>query len=692
MSSSNRLKMQHIPVSVRLADVPRRILPFALLALVAGACSGDRHAFLEPLKVESAGQMTFRFTPPPRSEGPALGAEHLFFIDGRRGFVATTGGGGYQQHVGYNLPTEPGRIQITNDGGRTWRTVWARRNVVFQSISFADRTTGLAVGSALDLRGYRGAGDPPSHTLLMRTRDGGRTWRALKPRPAFGPHFFLGEYSSPTIPDDHGFQLAGATTWYAFGRETRRSRDGGQTWVKVPMPPGATLLQFPSADVGYAAAKSPRCGGQQLWKTTDGARSWSPLSGTCTASYMSIDFLDERKGFTSAGPREDYSYEKPQLVIRATTDGGLSWETRYLDPSQGVGRDDHWPAPTQLHFLDKRNGWAVSHEISQGWTFDDLHVTRDGGRHWQRRWFPSWQLPSAFAAGGRAWATNHWTTDWGRTWRMSVRPGQITPYRLRVATKTRLVVETGQGVIESRDTGQTWSTRTPLSDRRAAEAMGLPAYIRTRSGAEGDTGLPVSSNDRRLQVPKRFYTGAVAFRTEQRGLLAAGDPSDARVPIFATHDGGQSWRRLKMPAGVSEDAEVRLGPELAVIVTGYPGLLLTTDEGRHWSKVPVNDDYWECGAQKFGDGPYWLLCQVDFTRGRTVLFRSDDGEHWRSRSSRIRPSPNLMTSGPDEAWTIGSKALWHTTDGGDSWRQVWPTLRPGVRAYNLGHFRAAACC
>jgi photosystem II stability/assembly factor-like uncharacterized protein len=147
-----------------------------------------------------------------------------------------------------------------------------------------------------------------------------------------------------------------------------------------------------------------------------------------------------------------------------------------------------------------------------------------------------------------------------------------------------------------------------------------------------------------------------------------------------------------MPAGVAEDAEVRLGPELAVIVSGYPGLLLTTDEGRHWSKVPVNDDYWECGAQKFADGPYWLLCQVDFTRGRTVLFLSDDGEHWRSRSSRIRPSPNLTAVGPDEAWTIGSKALWHTTDGGDSWRQVWPTLRPGVRAYNLGHFSAAACC
>jgi photosystem II stability/assembly factor-like uncharacterized protein len=686
------LQVQHIPVSVTLAGVPGRIAALALLALIAVACNGDRRGFLEPLDVEGAGQITFRFTPPPRSGGLALGAEHLFFVDGRRGFAATTGGGGYQQHVGYKLPTEPGRIQTTNDGGRSWRTVWKRRNVVFQSISFANPTTGLAVGSALDLRGYRGGGDPPSHTLLLRTRDGGRTWRALRPRPAFGPHFWA-VYSSPTLPDDHGFQLASATTWYAFGRETRRSRDGGRSWVKVPMPSGATLLGFASADVGYAAAKGPGCSGQLLWKTTDAARSWSPLAGTCTGSYMSIDFLDERRGFASAGPpADDYSYTKPQLVIRATTDGGASWDTRYVDQSQGVGLDHHWPAPTHLHFLDERTGWAVSHEISQGFTFDDVHVTRDGGRHWQRRWFPRWGLPSAFAPGGRAWATNHWTTDWGRTWRMSVRPAQIGPSRLRVGTQSRLVVETNNGVIESRDGGATWSTRRPLSDRGAAAAMGLPVFIWTRSGVEGDSGVPVSSNGRRLQVPTRFYTGAVAFQTEQRGLLASGEPTDGRVPLYATHDGGRSWRALKLPKGVSAEAEARIGPGLAVIIAGFPGLLLTTDEGRHWSKLPLEDEYWDCGAQRFGEGPYWLLCRLDFTLGRTVLLRSDDGEHWRKTSSRVQPDPNLIAVGPDEAWTIGSKALWHTTDGGDSWRQVWPTLRPGARAHDVQHFRPFGCC
>jgi len=684
--------VQHIPVSVTLSRVAKRLMALALLALIAGACSGDQRAFLAPLDVEDAGHIVFRFTPPPRSGGPALGAEHLFFLDGQRGFVATTGGGGYQEHVGYNLPTEPGRIQVTNDGGRSWRTVWEGRNVVFQSISFANRKVGLAVGSLLELHGHRG-GEPPSRTLLLRTRDGGRTWHALHPRPAFGRRFFVADYTTPTIPDDRGFQLASEATWYAFGRETRRSHDAGRTWVKVPMPADATRLEFASADVGYAAAPGPDCRGQELWKTTDAARSWSPLPGTCAGSFMSIAFLDDQRGFTSAGPPpEDYSYRQTQLVIRATNDGGLSWDTRYVDSSHLVGRDHHWPAPTRLHFLDERNGWAVSHEVSQGFSFDDLHVTRDGGRHWQRRWFPSWQLPSAFAPGGRAWATNHWTTDWGRTWRMSVRPTQITPYRLRVATKTRLVLETGQGVIESRDRGKTWSTRTPLSDGRAAEAMRLPAYMRSTSGIEGDSGVPVSSDGRRLPVPTRFYSGAVAFQTDQAGLLATGDPSDGRVPIYSTHDGGRSWRALKLPKGVSEDAEARIGPGLAVIISGYPELLLTTDEGRHWSKLPVRDGYWECGAQKVGDGPYWLLCQIDLIRGGTVLFRSDDGKHWQRSSSRIKPDPNLIAVGRNEAWTIGSKALWHTTDGGDSWRQVWPTLRPGDRAYDVRHFRPGVCC
>ena len=528
---------------------------------------------------------------------------------------------------------------------------------------------------------------------MLRTRDGGRTWHALEPRPAFGPYFFLAGYSSPTIPDDHGFELASATTWYAFGRETRRSTDAGETWRKVPVPAGTALLHFASAGVGYAAAAGSECNGQQLWKTIDEARSWSPLPGTCAGSYQSIDFVDERRGFTSAGPApEDYSYSRPQLVIRATTDGGLSWTTPYVDPSRHVGRDHHWPAPTRLHFVDEHNGWAVSHEVSQGWTYDDLHVTYDGGRHWHRRCFPSWQLPTAFTPGGKAWATNHWTSDWAKTWRLSVRPGQIGPSRLRVATKTRLVVETNQGVIESRDGGKTWSTRTPLSDRRAAQAMALPAYIRTRSGAEGDTGVPVSLDGKRFPVPTPFSTGAVAFESQERGLLASGDPSDVRVPISVTHDRGRSWRRLELPEGVSEDAEARIDPGLAMIISGYPGLLLTTDEGRHWSKLPVADEYWECGAQRFGDGPYLLLCHEDFTRGRTVLFRSEDGRDWRKTSSRIQPDPRLISVGPEEAWTLGSKALWHTTDGGESWRHVWTTLRPGVRAYDVGRFRPAGCC
>jgi photosystem II stability/assembly factor-like uncharacterized protein len=275
---------------------------------------------------------------------------------------------------------------------------------------------------------------------------------------------------------------------------------------------------------------------------------------------------------------------------------------------------------------------------------------------------------------------------------MSVQPGQIAPSRLRVATKTRLVVETNQGVIESRDAGRTWSSRTPLSERDTARAMDFPAYIRPRSGLEGDSGVPVSSNGRRLHDPTRSYAGAVAFESEQRGLITPGASFETWTPIFATHDGGRSWRILKLPTGVSENAEARIGPGIAVILSGYPGLLLTTDEGRHWSKLPLKDEYWECGAQRFNGGPYWLLCHEDFNRGETVLFRSEDGEHWQERTSKIRPDADMIAVAPSEAWTLRSKALWHTTDGGHSWQRVWPTLRPGDRAYDVRHFRPGVCC
>jgi photosystem II stability/assembly factor-like uncharacterized protein len=681
------------------ATMARLALALAMLALVAGGCSGDKRGFVEPMTVTSEGQMVFHQARPSRSHAPGLGAEHLFFFDQRHGFAATTGGGGWVPKVGYELPTEPGRIQQTRDGGKTWRTVWKGRGVVFQSITFAGRNTGLAAAALIDRKHSRlGYTARPTELLLLRTRDAGKSWRRIAPRPTFGPRYW-DDFDGVTFSTGQGFQLASSTTWFAFGRELRRSRDAGRTWVKVPTPRGTTLVEFASADVGYAAAAGSDCRGQALWKTSDGARSWSELPGTCGPTFMSLDFLDERRGFTSAGI-SDYSAVPPVLVIRATTDGGATWQTRYVDDRPYTSRDGHWPSGTELHFVDEREGWAVSHEVSQGFAFDDLHITHDGGRHWARRWYPL-SRPSAFVQGGRAWTGTERTTDGGRTWKLSVRPRQIAPYRFLVATRSRLIVDANSQPIESRDAGRSWRTVPPRTARQEAIADARPMYIGSARGSEAEPSAIRTVDRKRLVPPPSLgWVGAVAFSDRDHGLISfgSGEAVEAEPPVFTTRDGGRTWTEVRLPAGTRRDGYIALGPGVIVIEEGLPTrhgnavVAVSADSGGHWSTLEIGPreayDPWECGAQRPSTDTIWVLCRPQSASRETIQLRSTNGgRSWSKLSGPVLLDSQFRAISRDEAWAIG-RTLWHTVDGGREWTQAWPSLPPSSRSYRLWHYRS----
>src|SRR5712691_3684528 len=97
----------------------RRLVVVLLVAVSAGCGHGRR--FVEPLRAKTEAQMRFLATTPPFSTAPGLGPAHLVFVSARLGFVATTGGGFYQEQTGYIRPIEPGVIERTIDGGASWQ-------------------------------------------------------------------------------------------------------------------------------------------------------------------------------------------------------------------------------------------------------------------------------------------------------------------------------------------------------------------------------------------------------------------------------------------------------------------------------------------------------------------------------------------------------------------------------------------
>ncbi|MDQ2983049.1 MAG: hypothetical protein M3R70_03850 [Actinomycetota bacterium] len=634
--------------------------------------------------------MTFRATKPPVSRGPALDPRALFFFGPRLGYAATTGGAAQVPKVGWSNPVEPGTIQMTTDGGATWRTLWSGRNVVLRQIAFSDRANGIAFGVVVERS--REYGPPPSSTpILLATHDAGRVWKRVPP-----PQFHRERYETLALPR---IQPLDAQTWIAYGRGTARTDDGGQTWRPLPTPRDATTVRFSTRSLAFAGARgSTTCPGLfQLWRSADGGSTWLPVAGTCGASVNDIEFVPPKTVFIGLsdafGPEVETGW---RTTIRRSDDGGSTWQTVFTDPR---GR---WPGVDRISFADANHGWAISDLVSQGFEFAAVHVTNDGGRTWRERPFPH-AVPTAFAGARFAWGTDATgaavtrTTDGGVTWHESIRPRPNSVCNLLFATRRAVAVFTAAGTAISIRQG--WRSRPSISRREAARELAATAYL----AVNDQSGVPLITSDhgrtwRRLRLPPglAFGIGAVAFTNSNHGLLADGDPYDGGVvPVFRTVDGGRSWRGARLPHGVQAQAEADLGPGVIVLPTGLDpprkvAALLSVDGGRHWSRWFWRADVWSCGIQRPEERTIWILCSLTVSRGPTVLFVSHDrGETWTKRRGPVQLDRKFVAVSRTEAWAAGDAnardfaTLWHTTDEGRTWTQVRVDLPPSSRVYEL---------
>ena len=110
---------------------------------------------------------------------------------------------------------------------------------------------------------------------------------------------------------------------------------------------------------------------------------------------------------------------------------------------------------------------------------------------------------------------------------------------------------------------------------------------------------------------------------------------------------------------------------------------LSLGEGRHWLREPALASYLDWGVSWPTQALIWIACAPDIGGGRTILLRSRDaGSHWTLLTGRIALNPHLIATSARTAWALGINGyahgapLWHTRDGGRTWRDVWPVLSP----------------
>jgi len=360
--------------------------------------------------------------------------------------------------------------------------------VTVTAIHMLDATTGWAAAAG-------GVGDPDDH--LLRTTDGGATWRDVTPPENNDPSAPLGK---------------GATAFFL---------DASAAWVTY-----------------YDRTAGPAVSSPVVWRTTDAGQTWTSgaaLDMTDAAFYSPSDlvFVDAQNGWllvhVDAGMMHDY------VFVFATADGGQNWE-RVVDPfkdnlPQGCGKNS-------MVFVDANTGWVTGdcQGVQPGAPY--LQKTTDGGRTWQFVELPPpADQPDLFKrddVGCGTYALTFFspqsavlamkcllftadplrvesflyaTTDGGRTWRSSTLPAEAVTF---------LAPEVG------------WALAETVSDDPAAPRD----LYQTQNG--GQTWTKIRSVN---------WDGQFNFISEQE-VWAVAKVGDA-IALAHTTDGGKTWREIK---------------------------------------------------------------------------------------------------------------------------------------------------
>lgn len=242
-----------------------------------------------------------------------------------------------------------GLVLLTDDGGRTWRTVRTGRSSTdaMTRLQLLDERDGWALGPA----------------TVIGTHDGGETWDELVRNE--NRSGYLSGRAIAFLDMFHGYLVS-------HGGQLFHSENGGLDWVRVPLPLPAGS-QPTLWDITFVDGANGWLVGEQgtICRTRDGGATWElqthgvPVErvlakgekprppdivpglddGPAKLDLMAVRFADTARGF-ALGHYSDVG----ESVILGTRDGGATWATERVAPGQ------------QLHalfVLDRNHAWAA---------------------------------------------------------------------------------------------------------------------------------------------------------------------------------------------------------------------------------------------------------------------------------------------------------------------------------------------
>jgi hypothetical protein len=528
------------------------------------------------------------------------------------------------------------------DGGRSWRALGLG----------GMRIDALAVDPVRPATVYAGTGDG-----VFKTIDSGRSWRRasrglFKEHPPDGRrHRLIEGYVSGLAIDPRKPATVYATTWGG----TYRSVDAGRSWRRFVLPGGGAVSQIAFArDEPVVLAEIAEHDGIGFARSTDGGRTWSPLSlrrPRFGAGALAFDPRDARTVYLPIGHRG----------LLKSTDGGASWRRIYDREVVSLTLD-----PAGTLYLATTTALVASRDGGESWNTLGIDLRRD--EHvWLLAADPSWHDVVYAASAGRILRS----VDGGATWIEATRGLRASRVAALAAAQNDLYAAAGTGLFRSVDAGATWR---PLDTGAVPTAVAVdPTRPETLYMATAASGV-FRSDDR--GTTWRATHGLTRRRIEALAADEGGRLYAAMLGggIVTSDDRGLSWRPTRV-RGNSFALTVAGGTAYGATANGG---VWRTEDGPTWTK----QGHVCCGrvnalAADLADP------DVVYAGNGFGIFRSDDGGvEWRHvgpagvqvQALAIDPRSSRTVY----AGTWGGAGVYRSTDGGATWEPFADGLPPGA--------------
>lgn len=250
---------------------------------------------------------------------PGTFIRSLGFVDGRHGFLGNLG-------AGLSGVTDASPLYETFDGGDTWIPAHIGTSSI-PGICSIDilKSRSILEGDVFDRFYIHAAGRADGPAKLLRSEDGGRTWKLIDLSRRAGM-ILDAKFFDP----NNGIVFAATNADIAQSNALiLKTSDGGLTWREVYRSMRLNEIiwkgSFPNSQTGYATIQNddPTNSQQRIVKSIDGGEHWQerPLVINKDAEELGVGFVTERHGWvgTSAGGFE-------------TEDGGQTWTSSTLAP------------------------------------------------------------------------------------------------------------------------------------------------------------------------------------------------------------------------------------------------------------------------------------------------------------------------------------------------------------------------